>query len=619
MTPTPDPTPEFLLEHGAFLRRIARSLVIDEHGADDVVQATYLAVLRRPPPAGVRLRAWLATIARNLSLRTLRTRGRVRRREQAAARPEGYVADDIAERVEIQRRVADAVARLPEPGRSAIVRRYFDGLTSAELARLDGVPLRTIESRLRRARERLRAELDGAYGARAAWQAALLPVAGLGAHGTLSTATSSIQAATPTAASAGALFVAGATIMQLKTTVALAFLVALGAFFAGRTSAPEAPAPISADLPGEAREASAPVLEADRAIQARLQGELEAARSDNAALRAELEALKARAHAEPRTSPSELDAAGGDRSSVYGPAAHRKALEAQDWGKAGEAVAKLLPLLDTLTASLATGAELDQTSMLDIPKWNSPLQALAIDLVQKGVPGTGANGSFSHPAVSVNLVRATLEQGGLPLSADQHARLNDMGDRFVQEDERRQVGYGEGVLKLQMLLDEAALKDRFYAEIDAMLTEAQVNLLHPPAVRGRLGVDLFSSGIVWHTVAKPVQYKDVDDLARSLARTLMAQYKFTDEERPVIDDAAAAWARSFSPEDLAASADKVYVESAALTGGLASGWARVDVVRRAAQHTLALKRTLLDRLPIDSAGATALRDGPPRLALPLRK
>ena len=69
----PLPSADLLLTHRDFLQRLARSLVVDEQRAEDVVQETYLAVLQRPPPPGVRLKAWLGGIARNLSRRTRRT------------------------------------------------------------------------------------------------------------------------------------------------------------------------------------------------------------------------------------------------------------------------------------------------------------------------------------------------------------------------------------------------------------------------------------------------------------------------------------------------------------------------------------------------------------------
>jgi RNA polymerase sigma-70 factor (ECF subfamily) len=55
-------------------------------------------------------------------------------------------------RLDEQRRMLDAVRKLPEPYRSALFHRDFEGLKEAEIARRLRVPLGTVEARLRRAR-----------------------------------------------------------------------------------------------------------------------------------------------------------------------------------------------------------------------------------------------------------------------------------------------------------------------------------------------------------------------------------------------------------------------------------------------------------------------------------
>ena len=620
MTPPP-PSPELLLEHGAFLRRLARSLVVDEQRAEDVVQETYLAVLQRPPPPGVRLRAWLGGIARNLSRRTRRTEGRVKRREHRAAKPEGHESDPIAERLEIQRLVSDAVARLAEPGRTAIVRRYLDGLTPTAIAAEEGVSVRTIESRLRRAREHLRADLDARYGKRAAWQAALLPVTGWVGTGLESAATSGAQASVPTAAGVGTAVAAGVTIVSIKTTVILVAACAVGAFFAGRELAPAPAEQLEADAPAETTSAGpmlnadAAVLEKTRADLAETQKALEEARAENATLEARVAKLEA-------AGPHGTEAKPGtptESSGVFGPDSLRSALESQDWATAGEAVTNLLPLLSDLTDAIATRKEFDDSRLVDIPKHNGPLQKLAIELMQKGVPGTGVNGAFSHPAVSVNLIRATLAQAELPLSDDQNTRLDALGDRYLEDDARRRAAHTDEMLQLEKTIAEADLKDAFFAEVDKLLTKEQVEVLHPAAIRGRLGVDIFSSGIIWHTLAKSVRFENREDLATRIENGLASELGVAEEDRDTLRDALATWVASFSDEDLEALGDRVYTKSASLSNGLVAGWTHVSIARRAAAAMLQLEKTLLDRLPPSSKTHAAIKKMPPQIILPIRK
>ena len=148
------PTAEELLSHAGFLRGLARGLLADEHAADDVVQETYLAALRRPPAKG-NVRAWLGRVAKNLALTARRGARRREARERRAARPEAVpAAGDAVAHLELQRKVVDLVLDLDEPYRTAIVERYFHERTPQEIARRLAVPLQTAKTRLKRGLQR---------------------------------------------------------------------------------------------------------------------------------------------------------------------------------------------------------------------------------------------------------------------------------------------------------------------------------------------------------------------------------------------------------------------------------------------------------------------------------
>jgi RNA polymerase sigma factor (sigma-70 family) len=170
--------PEVLLAHADFLRGLARSLVYDENQADDLVQGTYLAALEGSSRPRRNTRAWLAGITRNVARMTWRGESRRRQREQAVARPDGTVsAADTAARMEEQKRLVGVVAKLDEPYRTAVVLRFLDGLQPREIAAKLDIPVRTVETRLRRALEKLRTRLDETYrGDRRRWMAAFLPL-----------------------------------------------------------------------------------------------------------------------------------------------------------------------------------------------------------------------------------------------------------------------------------------------------------------------------------------------------------------------------------------------------------------------------------------------------------
>lgn len=144
------------------LRRYARALVGERHGADDLVQDTLERAMNkfhlwRP---GSDLRAWLFAIMHNVFVNQLRARG---------ARPEEQLDDafDIAagpapvDRLEM-RDLDAALARLPLEQREVVLLVGLEELSYAEASRALGIPIGTVMSRLFRGRERLRALMAGA-------------------------------------------------------------------------------------------------------------------------------------------------------------------------------------------------------------------------------------------------------------------------------------------------------------------------------------------------------------------------------------------------------------------------------------------------------------------------
>jgi RNA polymerase sigma factor (sigma-70 family) len=150
--------PQELLAHGDFVRAIARSLLWDEHAAEDVVQQTWLAALGLPATAS---RGWLGAVARNLAIKRLRGDRRRGARELAASRQEaGPSPAEVLERERLRRSVVEEVLALPEPYRATVLLRYFEDLPPREIARRMAVPVETVRTRTRRAIETLRARLD---------------------------------------------------------------------------------------------------------------------------------------------------------------------------------------------------------------------------------------------------------------------------------------------------------------------------------------------------------------------------------------------------------------------------------------------------------------------------
>jgi RNA polymerase sigma-70 factor (ECF subfamily) len=136
--------------------------------AREVAQETFLRAYRSLPSfkGEARVSSWLYQIALNLC------RDRIRRRrvrtllsleelvEGGAELAEaGPSAHEIVESADLRRRVADAVASLPEEQREVIVLKEYEGLTFAEIALVLGLPVSTVKTRLYRGLTHLRQRL----------------------------------------------------------------------------------------------------------------------------------------------------------------------------------------------------------------------------------------------------------------------------------------------------------------------------------------------------------------------------------------------------------------------------------------------------------------------------
>ena len=156
--------------HSEWMRRLARALVADASTADDVVQDAWTKVGGAPGTA------YMAAVVRSLARRWLRSERRRAIRERAVASDEALPSTaEIAARSELAHALAEAVERLEEPYRTTIVLRYYDDLSSADIARRAGIPAATVRARLKRGLDVLRARLDQREGGRERWVSALLP------------------------------------------------------------------------------------------------------------------------------------------------------------------------------------------------------------------------------------------------------------------------------------------------------------------------------------------------------------------------------------------------------------------------------------------------------------
>ena len=172
---------EALLVHGRFLRELSRALVPDAERAEDLVQDTWVAALEHPPRHGGAPRAWLAQILRRLAIKKGRRESERGAREEAFARAaarEAAAPDALAAELEFAQRLLRSVERLRDPYRNTLYLRFYRDLSPQAIATAEGVPVKTVKTRLARGLELLREDLDRHHaGRREAWVALLLPLA----------------------------------------------------------------------------------------------------------------------------------------------------------------------------------------------------------------------------------------------------------------------------------------------------------------------------------------------------------------------------------------------------------------------------------------------------------
>ena len=142
------------------LKRHAARLTGDAHGAADVSQEAWIAIVRGlarlEDPAC--FRRWAYRIVTN------KAADWVRRRQTSRARSGPLVEEPAAAKSEPPDERLDALdsalAKLPDNDRTILAMHYTETMPLAEIAEALGLPVGTVKSRLYHARQRLKATLE---------------------------------------------------------------------------------------------------------------------------------------------------------------------------------------------------------------------------------------------------------------------------------------------------------------------------------------------------------------------------------------------------------------------------------------------------------------------------
>lgn len=142
-----------------------------EEEARDIVQDTFLRAYRALPgfKGEAKFSSWLYRITLNLCRDWIRKQ----RRTPTVQAPEGLdlielaseqgpveSIEELVARQQMSAAVAEAMKRLPDEQRTAIVLKEYHGLTFQEIADLQGCPLSTVKTRLYQGLSVLRRQLE---------------------------------------------------------------------------------------------------------------------------------------------------------------------------------------------------------------------------------------------------------------------------------------------------------------------------------------------------------------------------------------------------------------------------------------------------------------------------
>jgi RNA polymerase sigma factor (sigma-70 family) len=153
---------ELVRRHGPLVLGVCRRLLRHRQDAEDAFQATFLVLARKAASQRWEesVAHWLYEVATRVALRM---RSRIHQRglqEARAAEPSQGVAPPTTDWRDLCAALDEELQRLPAACREPLLLCYWEGETRDRAARRLGLSLRTLDRRLARGRERLRARLE---------------------------------------------------------------------------------------------------------------------------------------------------------------------------------------------------------------------------------------------------------------------------------------------------------------------------------------------------------------------------------------------------------------------------------------------------------------------------
>ena len=152
---------------------VAYAVTGEFHASRDVVQESFLKVYTGLPSLKEpeKFKGWLRNVVRTTALdwrrrnkKGVQSLDALDTEDLGPEAPDAAPAEHVADQDELRRRVRDEIDKLPESHREVVALKYLDGRSYEEIATLTGLSQTTIESRLFRARQKLKTKLERIVG-----------------------------------------------------------------------------------------------------------------------------------------------------------------------------------------------------------------------------------------------------------------------------------------------------------------------------------------------------------------------------------------------------------------------------------------------------------------------
>ncbi|WP_436792791.1 sigma-70 family RNA polymerase sigma factor [Actinospongicola halichondriae] len=160
-----DALAEVYRRHAGAVFALSRRLLADRTLAEEIVQEVFLRLWNDPDrfdPQRGSLRSYLLAQCHGRSVDLIRSESSRRRREEkelTLAAEAGYDLEREVWDLAVSDRVKNALRKLPDGEREAVLLAYFGGHTYREVADLLDTPEGTVKSRIRSGLKRMRGDL----------------------------------------------------------------------------------------------------------------------------------------------------------------------------------------------------------------------------------------------------------------------------------------------------------------------------------------------------------------------------------------------------------------------------------------------------------------------------